>query len=191
MDEIRAGNRRWAFVPSAVTALRVAAAPLLLYTLRYNLGTWTLCLFLFTCGTDLLDGHLARRLGVCSTFGAYFDATADFVLVLTAFSAFVMQGIYPFWTLLLIGSMFLQFVLTSRLERPLYDPVGRYYGVFLFVAIGVTLLLPDFAVCYTVLMSILGLTIASVISRSVFLLSLWKNGALISTLQEAQWNDIA
>jgi hypothetical protein len=43
--------------------------------------------------------------------------------------------------------------------------------VFLFVAIGVTLVLPDFAVCYTVLISIVGLTVASVASRSVFLIS--------------------
>jgi len=174
MGESRAGNRCWAFVPSVVTALRVATAPLLLYTLSNNLETWTICLFLFTCVTDVLDGHLARRLGVSSTFGAYFDATGDFVLVLTTFSAFVMQGIYPFWVLPLIGSMFLQFILTSRLKRPLYDPVGRYYGAFLFAAIGVTLALPDFAVCYTMLMSILGLTVASVASRSVFLFSFAK-----------------
>jgi hypothetical protein len=41
--------------------------------------------------------------------------------------------------------------------------------VFLFAAIGVTVALPDFAVCYTLLISILGLTVASVASRSVFL----------------------
>ena len=65
-----------------------------------------------------------------------------------------------------------QHSLTSGLRRPIYDPVGKYYGVFLFAAIGVTLALPDFAVCYTVLISILGLTVASVASRSVFLVSM-------------------
>jgi len=174
MGESRAGNRCRAFIPSVVTALRVATAPLFLYTLSNNLETWTICLLLFACVTDILDGHLARKLGVSSTFGAYFDATGDFVLILTTFSAFVMQGIYPFWTLPLIGFMFLQFILTSRLKQPLYDPVGRYYGAFLFAAIGVTLALPDFAVCYTMLVSILGLTVASVISRSVIFLSFAK-----------------
>ena len=65
-----------------------------------------------------------------------------------------------------------QHTLTSGLRRPVYDPVGKYYGVFLFAAIGVTLALPDFAVCYTLLISILGLTVASVASRSVFLLNM-------------------
>jgi len=65
-----------------------------------------------------------------------------------------------------------QHPLTSGLRRPVYDPVGKYYGVFLFAAIGVTLALPDFAVRYTLLISILGLTVASVASRSVFLLNM-------------------
>ena len=65
-----------------------------------------------------------------------------------------------------------QHSLTSGLRRPVYDPVGKYYGVFLFAAIGVTLALPDVAVCYTLLISILGLTVASVASRSVFLLNM-------------------
>jgi CDP-diacylglycerol--glycerol-3-phosphate 3-phosphatidyltransferase len=168
---ISTDNRRWAFIVSGIMAIRVAAAPLFLYTFLSNLTTWTLCIFLFACLTDAFDGLLARRLGASQFLGPYFDATADFLLVLAGFSAFVIKGVYPFWTLLLIGAMFLQFILTSGLRRPVYDPVGKYYGVFLFAAIGVTLLLPDFAVCYTVLISILGLTVASVTSRSVFLLS--------------------
>jgi len=172
MGAIRTNSRRWAFIVSGVMAIRVAAAPLFLYTFLNGLTTWTLGIFLFACLTDALDGYLARRLGVSQFLGPYFDATADFLLVLAAFSAFVIKGVYPFWTLLLISLMFLQFILTSGLRRPVYDPVGKYYGVFLFAAIGVTLALPDFAVCYTLLISILGLTVASVASRSVFLVSM-------------------
>jgi len=135
-----------------------------------------ICLFFFACVTDVLDGHLARRLGVFSSIGAYLDVTADFLLVLTMFSAFAIKGIYPFWTLLLIGSMFLHFIITSTLKRPLYDPVGRYYGTFLFAAIGATLAFPELAVYHAILIGILGLTVASVASRSVFLLSSWKEG---------------
>ena len=135
-----------------------------------DLTMWTLGIFLFACFTDALDGYLVRRLGVSPYLGAYFDATADFLLVLAAFSAFVMEGIYPFWTLFLIGSMFAQFIVTSGLRRPLYDPVGKHYGVFLFVAIGVTLVSPKPAVYNAVLVGIVGFTVASVASRSVFLL---------------------
>jgi CDP-diacylglycerol--glycerol-3-phosphate 3-phosphatidyltransferase/cardiolipin synthase len=171
MSRVIAGHHRRASAVAGVTAIRVAAAPLFLYTFSNDLTAWTLCLFLFACLTDALDGFLARRLGVSQFLGPYFDATADFLLILAAFSAFAIKGMYPFWTLFLIGAMFLQFILTSGSERPVYDPVGKYYGAFLFAAIAVTLLWPDFAVCHTVLISILGLTVASVASRSVFLRS--------------------
>lgn len=179
MDKIRANERLGTIIVSGVIAIRVVAAPLFLYTFVNNLTTWALGIFLFAVFTDALDGYLARRLGGASPFlGAYSDATADFVLVLAAFSAFAMKGIYPFWTILLIIAMFTQFVLTSRLERPVYDPVGKYYGVFLFAAIGVTVALPDSAVCHAVLVGILTFTVASLVSRFMFLLGLWKKRAL-------------
>lgn len=142
-----------------------------MHTFVNDLTTWTLGIFLFACFTDALDGYLVRRFRISPSLGTYFDATADFLLVLAAFSAFVMEGVFPFWTLLLIGSMFAQFIVTSGLRRPLYDPVGKYYGVFLFAAIGVTLVFPKPAVYNAVLVGIVGFTIASVVSRSVFLLS--------------------
>jgi len=138
-----------------------------------NQGLWAVCLLLFACVTDALDGHLARRLGASSSFGAFFDVSADFLLALTAFSAFVARGIYPLWTPLLIASMFLQFILTSRFGWPLYDPVGKYYGAFLFASVGATLVLPDFAVCHALLIGIVTLALASVTTRCVLLIGLW------------------
>ena len=179
MGKIRANKHLGTVVVSGVIAIRVVAAPLFLYTFINNLTTWTLGIFLFAVATDALDGYVARRLGGASPFlGAYSDATADFVLVLAAFSALVMKGIYSFWILVLIVAMFTQFILTSRLERPIYDPVGKYYGVFLFCTIGVTLVFPKPIVYNAVLVGILGFTVVSVTSRSVFLLSLWnKDGS--------------
>ncbi len=168
---MRTSRRRRAFIVSGVVAARVACAALFVWTFISDLRTWSICLFLLACLTDALDGHLARRLRVSPSLGAYFDPTADLILVLAAFLAFVVKGMYPFWTLLLIGSMFSQFVLTSGLRRPLYDPAGKYYGVFLFVAIGITLAFPRPAVYDAVLVGILGFTTASVVSRCAFLLS--------------------
>ena len=151
---------------------------MVVYTFINDRATWAIRIFLFACLTDALDGYLVRRLGVSPFLGAYFDATADFLLVLAAFLAFVMEGIYPFWTLLLIGSMFAQFILTSGLKRPIYDPVGKYYGLFLFAAVGVTLVFPKPAVYNAVLVGIVGFTVASVASRVVFLLNRWRNAIL-------------
>jgi phosphatidylglycerophosphate synthase len=165
-------------VVSGVIAVRLIAAPLFLYTFLSDLTTWTLGIFLIAVFTDALDGYVARRLVGSAFLGPYSDATADFVLVLAAFAAFVIRDIYPFWMLLLIVAVFIQFVLTSRLDRPVYDPVGKYYGVFLFVAIGVTLIWPHAMVCRAILVSILGFTVASAISRAMFLLGLLKKVTL-------------
>jgi hypothetical protein len=67
--------------------------------------------------------------------------------------------------------MFGQFVLTSRRARPIYDPVGKYYGVFLVCAVGVTLLLPYAAVRQALLVAILGFSVASLTSWAMFLLA--------------------
>ena len=50
--------------------------------------------------------------------------------------------------------MFLQFVVTSGLERPLYDPVGKYYGAALFAAVSITLISPNAAIHGAVLMGV-------------------------------------
>jgi len=158
-----------AIIPCGITALRIVAAGLLLYALSEGMRPWALTLFLFSCVTDYIDGYLARRLGVCTVLGSYLDATADFLVVLASFTAFVRQGVYPWWTVLVIVSMFLQFIVTSKLGRPIYDPVGKYYGTFLFAAIGVTLLWPHSIIRHAIPWCILGLTAASVTSRVVFL----------------------
>jgi CDP-diacylglycerol--glycerol-3-phosphate 3-phosphatidyltransferase/cardiolipin synthase len=179
VNEARTNERPGTIVVSIIIAIRLIAAPLFLYTFANDLTVWALCIFLIAVFTDVLDGHVARRLGGASPFlGPYSDAVADFFLVLAAFSAFVLKGFYPFWMLLLIVAMFAQFVLTSRLAQPIYDPVGKYYGVFLFCVVGVTLVLPYAAVCQAMLVVILGFTIASVISRAMFLLGFSKKRAL-------------
>ena len=177
MNNTHTSKRLGSIVVSSVIAIRFIAAPLLLYTFMNDLMLWALGIFLLAVFTDVLDGYVARRVGGVSIplLGAYSDATADLFLILAAFSAFSTEGLYPFWVLPLFTLMFIQFVLTSRLDRPIYDPVGKYYGIFLFGAIGVTLVLPDTVVCRAVLVGILGFTAASVISRCLFLLGLWRN----------------
>jgi CDP-diacylglycerol--glycerol-3-phosphate 3-phosphatidyltransferase len=175
LDERRT-SRRWALILSAVIAARVACAALFFYAFMNEQRAWAIGVFLLACFTDALDGYLARRLSVVPSLGSYLDVTADFVLVLAAFSAFVVKDIYPWWTLLLTVGMFVQFVWTSGFEQPLYDPLGKYYGVFLFAAIGVTLAFPRPAVRHVILAGILGFTALSLVSRSLLLARRRKGG---------------
>lgn len=157
-------------IPSLLSALRAAAAPLLGYAILQDRWGWAVAAFAFACLTDAADGYLARRFRAVSSVGAYLDVTADFLVALAGFAAFARRGVYPAWTLLLMIIMFAQFLVTSGGGRPVYDPVGKYYGAFLFVAIGATLLLEDFAVHAAVVAGLVGLTLASLASRSIHLL---------------------
>jgi CDP-diacylglycerol--glycerol-3-phosphate 3-phosphatidyltransferase len=188
--KLRTRRRMASALLSAVIGLRVLLSFFLLHTIPRGLTLWSVGIFFLAVATDALDGQVARRSGASPVLGPYSDAAADFLLVLVAFWAFVREGLYPFWVLSLFILMFAQFVLTSRLKHPIYDPVGKYYGVFLFAAIALTLLFPHPFVYRAVLMSVLGFTIAAVVSRSLFLLRHWrKEGARSSVTDTANERD--
>jgi phosphatidylglycerophosphate synthase len=126
--------------------------------------------------SDVLDGWLARRLGICSAGGAYLDATADFVLVFAACGVLVARGVFPIWVLWLVAFMFAQFVLTSRpmsrrgSKPPVYDPVGKYFGATLYVAVLVLIALPDLLLSYAAVAVIAALSAVSLTTRAVTLM---------------------
>lgn len=122
-------------IPSSITILRVIIAPIFFYSLINNLLIYSLALFLVAILTDAIDGYLARKYNATSSIGAYLDVTADFILVLAGFLAFVYMGVYPYWILIIIVFMFIQFLVTSKFQILIYDPLGKYYGSFLFLMI--------------------------------------------------------
>lgn len=172
MDNSIIEKRAKTFVPYGFAVLRAFFAPLLFYTFINDLKIWTIALFFFACFTDYFDGYLVRKLDITSpsSLEAYLDATADFIIILTMFFAFSLKHIYPYWILILIGVFFLQFVITSGLESPVYDPVGKYTGLFFFAIIIITLLFPQPIVYNALLIGIIGFTVISVSSRFVFLI---------------------
>lgn len=154
-------------VPTGITASRIILSILFLDLLINNMKIVAILVFLLAVLTDAFDGYSARKLGVASDHGAYFDITADFILVLVAFLTFIIIEIYPYWLLLLIVLVFLQFILTSKLKVLVYDPVGKYYGAFLFAIILVTLVCPPSFYSW-LLIAIVLFTIISLISRYLF-----------------------
>ena len=129
-------------IPTFVSSLRVATLPLFVYL--YNQGNVISCLILlsFCAATDFFDGYLARKLKTTSRFGAYYDATTDFILMMGIYVIFYANGDYPIWLLALIAASFIQFLATSSFSKKLYDPVGRYIGSALYIGVVLTLLWP-------------------------------------------------
>ena len=66
--------------PNLVSATRILIAPLLFVLAFLGLERWFLGALIFSGLTDVLDGYLARRLGMATPLGARLDSWGDFVI---------------------------------------------------------------------------------------------------------------
>ena len=71
-------------LPNQLTILRVLLIPvcLLLWALGYHIPA--AAVFALAAATDFLDGYIARKKNIVTTFGKFADPVADKILVLTA-----------------------------------------------------------------------------------------------------------
>jgi phosphatidylglycerophosphate synthase len=157
-------------VPSALTAVRLGFVPLLVFLVGTGMLFYGAALFLFLLFTDFLDGYLARKLGVSSKFGTYFDVTTDFTLVFALLLAFGSEGFYADWVLILVAAVFAGFMLTSQSSSRAYDPVGKYYGSLLYGAIGLRFIFSGSIFYSVVTVGVAAFSAASILSRATFLL---------------------
>lgn len=152
-------------IPSIISSIRIILSPLLFYCIIHDQRSLSFIIFLITITSDYFDGFAARKLKATSHKGAYLDVISDFVLILSAFSGFIITGILPIWILFIIILMFLQFIITSKIDKPVYDPVGKYYGSFLFACMGIILILPLKQIIDILLVFILVFSSISILSR--------------------------
>ena len=112
-------------VPNRLTLLRILLVPVFLLFMVPVFGDSTFSqfvlsdggrvvatfLFIFASLTDLLDGLLARRMGLVSNFGKFLDPIADKLLVIAGFSAFVELGRVSSFVLMVIVAR--EFIVTG------------------------------------------------------------------------------
>jgi phosphatidylglycerophosphate synthase len=162
-------TNRKTLILAAISSLRVAVLPLFyIFFVNSNVAA-CLGLLAFCAATDFLDGYIARKLGCSSRFGAYFDASTDFVLMFGAYVIFTFSGYYPFWLPLLIVTSFFLFLATSQLTKKLYDPIGKYTGSALYIGVVLTLVFPVSAIFSFVQYAYLAFFLVSLLSRIISL----------------------
>jgi CDP-diacylglycerol--glycerol-3-phosphate 3-phosphatidyltransferase len=156
-------------VPALVSSLRIAALPLFIF--NYSGANIAACLGLmvFCAATDYLDGYVARKLDVTTRAGAYFDASADFILMIGIYVFFTFGGLYPVWLVGIIVAAFAQFIITSLVTKKLYDPVGKFFGSALYIGVALSLLLPFEVTFLFVQYAFLGFFLVSLASRIISL----------------------
>lgn len=82
-------------LPNKLTVLRVVLIPfflffLLFYEIPYHM-VWALVVFAAASITDMLDGKIARKNNLVTTFGKFLDPLADKLLVMTALICFAFE----------------------------------------------------------------------------------------------------
>jgi CDP-diacylglycerol---glycerol-3-phosphate 3-phosphatidyltransferase len=115
---IEHGNMVYSFVrermnlPNSLTTLRIFLIPLILVFYYVDIpgelfGTplnfvVVAGIFAFASLTDLLDGYLARKLNLITTYGKFLDPLADKILVVSALLLLVESALVPAWIVAII-----------------------------------------------------------------------------------------
>ncbi len=115
-------------IPNLLTVIRIGLAPL--FFIAYLLPQWgeglevlsvsaMVLLFIAMEASDVLDGHFARKYNMVSELGKVIDPFADVLSRLTYFYCFAIEGIMPYWMLLILlyrelGVTFLRMMLIRR-----------------------------------------------------------------------------
>ena len=163
-----------ASIPNTLSCIRILLSPIFFYTFINGFILISLGILVLAGITDILDGFIARKTGSTSSKGAYLDVTADFILIISCFLAFVSTGWYDPLILVLIILMFILFIGTSGLKKPVYDPVGKYLGAYLMVMIFISLIFSEPFLRQILVVVLIIISLCSIISRLTVLIRLNK-----------------
>ena len=92
-------------LPNSLTIARIVAIPFFVWLLDRPTparGFWACIVFTVAALTDVLDGYLARKLGVVSVLGKFLDPLADKLIVMAALVWMVPMGRIAAWVVVLL-----------------------------------------------------------------------------------------
>jgi cardiolipin synthase (CMP-forming) len=99
---INDSGREYMNAPNMITLLRLLIIPIFGYYLYEGYYLVAAILLIAACLTDVLDGYIARRFDLITTFGKLVDPLADKLMQVTALLILTIQNIIPLFILLII-----------------------------------------------------------------------------------------
>jgi len=89
----------WQMLPSFVTISGGVLVSFAAYDIVTQKSVGLLALFALLLGRlcDILDGFLARKIGVVSKIGAFLDVFVDKVTIFVCLYAFIVTDVVPLW----------------------------------------------------------------------------------------------
>ncbi len=82
--------------PNILTLMRLALVPVSTILIYFDLMIPALAVYVVACGTDLLDGYLARKHKLVTDAGILLDPLADKLMAIFAVMAFTVPGVRGF-----------------------------------------------------------------------------------------------
>lgn len=93
-------------IANKLTVVRIALVPIFVVSIMLSPSDSLIPLLIFSIAsfTDFLDGHLARKHNLVTTFGKFLDPVADKLLTLSAFIMLIEKSQIPAWGVCVIVS---------------------------------------------------------------------------------------
>lgn len=91
-------------LPNKLTILRIIMIPVCLGFWALGLPILSAVVFALAAATDFLDGYIARKQKIVTTFGKFADPVADKILVLTAMIFLAASGRLPAWAVSIVAA---------------------------------------------------------------------------------------
>ncbi|MBQ9263898.1 MAG: CDP-diacylglycerol--glycerol-3-phosphate 3-phosphatidyltransferase [Clostridia bacterium] len=91
-------------LPNKLTLLRVILIPVCLLLWALGQPVLAAVVFALAAATDFLDGYIARKNNIITTFGKFADPVADKILVLTAMIFLCADGVLPAWAVCIVAA---------------------------------------------------------------------------------------
>jgi len=89
-------------IPNILTLIRFCLVPVFGYCLYNEQFVAAVILFVVACATDILDGVIARKFNLITSFGKLADPLADKLMQLTALAILSMQSVIPLPVLIIV-----------------------------------------------------------------------------------------
>lgn len=129
MENAPATATRILTLPNLITLIRLFLVPAVVLALLSEANGWALACFVVAGASDGLDGWIARHFDQRSELGAYLDAAADKLLLVSVFVVLGFEQHLPLWLVvmavsrdgLILGAVLLSSILGYPIEiKPLF-----------------------------------------------------------------------
>lgn len=91
-------------LPNQLTILRIVMIPVCLLLWALGQPVFAAVVFALAAITDFLDGYIARKQNIVTTFGKFADPVADKILVLTAMIFLCADHLIPAWAVSIVAA---------------------------------------------------------------------------------------